>query len=188
MTHRFLRLGTARKKDVVDEADEARLLETFVAEALRVCGEAVRLRFKHQCPGADHVNGILLHPIVDILWDTYRLSRMIREEITWTEYWPCRPTYRDPYNPTQMVAATESDGLGNLKKASAGVVCALRLGLAFRTYKPRNAEGVAVRAQVLLSNRVNPLFPKGCNFHTYGPGSDLIEIRRHADAPSSHLS
>lgn len=160
MTHRFLRWGTTRKPDSSEESEEARLLKAFVEQTLGLCREAVRLRFKHQCPGADHVNGVLLHPVVDILWDTYRLSRMIREEITWTEYWPSRPAYRDPYDPTEMVPCMESEGSVE-KKTPAGVICTLKLGLSFRTYRPRNIAGVAVKAEVLLNDSVIPNVAKG---------------------------
>lgn len=132
---------------------EVKLLGEFGDEAIRLCRAAVALRFKHHSPHPDHVDGILLRPIVDIIWDTHRLAQALREDITWTQYWPSYPLPGQTYIPAQMQLTVETDRpVDEVKRGAPRVNCALSLGLTFRSVKPRLIEGVALRAEVLLGD------------------------------------
>lgn len=152
MTHRFLRLATT---NTPCSDKELELVGTFAEQALRICRSVVRLHFKDQIPATEHIDSILLRPIVNIIWDTHRVARVIREDVSWTQYWPSCPSPGQPYNPAEMYPTAETERpAGDLKKWTPEVYCALSLGLTFGSVNPRLTEGVGIRAEVLLGDRL----------------------------------
>lgn len=154
MTHRFLRLAATKPRDPPVEPTEPAILKTYINFAITLCQSAVQLRFRGHSPPHDTVEHLLVVPVATIIWHTYYLCRMIREDITSSQYWPFYPELGQPYNITNMKPAAHSEPLGDVRDSSGQVVSVLRLGLVYSSPSLEKKEGVAVKAEVLVATPI----------------------------------